>query len=303
MYRTGKYSYQQIADMKALSKGTVINIVKGYPYNKDKGEYYHKLQEQSETALQEQITKVEHSAKSSYEQNNYNAYGMHMQQLVILMQAVSQDQVYEYIKDMRQRYEQQAWQAFSESNYSGFGYYADTWTVLTDILGDNMKNPWKLVALKINARNHSHSVKYTVIGFKGQNDGFCPMGQNSFREVSDETWQLIRPIFKSTTAGRHAEDRKTFNGIMYAFTNCRSLRSVPSIYGSDRNLRRNFADWYRAGVFSDLLQFTDVCTELQAVRSMLLDIEMHSLVRGKDIIPRLCDIQKRAGILWEKKTK
>jgi DNA invertase Pin-like site-specific DNA recombinase len=39
LYKTGEYSYQQIADMKNLSKGTVINIVKGYPYNKDKASY------------------------------------------------------------------------------------------------------------------------------------------------------------------------------------------------------------------------------------------------------------------------
>ena len=31
LYRTGEYSFKQLAEIKHLSKATVINIVKGYP--------------------------------------------------------------------------------------------------------------------------------------------------------------------------------------------------------------------------------------------------------------------------------
>ena len=44
LYRTGEYSFKQLAEIKHLSKATVINIVKGYPYGVYK-QVYSKLQE------------------------------------------------------------------------------------------------------------------------------------------------------------------------------------------------------------------------------------------------------------------
>jgi transposase len=287
--------------MKALSKGTVINICKGYPYNKDKTEYYHKLQEHSTATLQEQIKQVELEAKEAYQRGHYTAYGSHLQQYVTLVKTVESNgsNVYEFIKQMRQQYEQQAWQAFSDSNYSMFGYYADTWQSLTDILGDNMKNPWRIVAAKINAKGHSHSVKFSNI--KGLNQ-LADMSVKSFQEISDTSWTLIKPTLPIQVKGRPAINaRANLNGILFAFCNCRSLRAVPAEYGKHSRLSEVFTSWYVTGVFSDLLQLSDACPELDAVKPALLDIEIHKLVRGIDVAPRLCDIQKRSKT-YEKKS-
>lgn len=299
MYRTGQFSYQQIADKKALSKSTVINIVKGYPYNKDKSEYYHKLQEHSATTLNEMVKQAEQEAKQAYIRGNYTAYGTHLQQYLMLIQAMQrQGNTYEHIKETRQQYEQQAWKAFTDSDYSTFGYYADTWQSLTDILGDNLKNPWRIVAAKINAKGRSHSVKFSNI--RGLSE-LADTSVNSFQDLSDSSWKLIRPVLPQQIRGRPAiNSRANLNGILYALCNCRSLRMVPEQYGKHSRIAVVFTAWYVAGVFSDLLQLADVCLELDAVKPALLDIEIHKLVRGIDVAPRLCDIQKRSK-MYEKK--
>jgi hypothetical protein len=295
LYKTGQYSYQQIADMKSLSKGTVINIVKGYPYNPaNKAARYNKLQTESAAQLEAAIKQAEQDAKQAYEAGHFADYGAYLQLWTDLLKAVTTEPLYEHIRDTRQQYERQAWAAFDSGDYSQFGYYAETWDTLTNILGDNAKNPWKVISLKINAKGHSHSVKFAVTGFKGRNVDFLPMGKNSYTEISDSTWELIKPIFRATITGRHAKNRKTIDGILYALTNCRSFRTVPTQYGSRRNIEQWFAAWYKARYFADLLNLTDVCPELQAVRHELLAIVMHSLVHGSQIVPRLCDI-KRAG--------
>ena len=75
---------------------------------------------------------------------------------------------------------------------------------------------------------------------------------------------------------------------------------IPKRYGHLTRLSEIFKSWYVTGVFSDLLQLSDVCTELDAVKPALLDIEIYKMVRGNDVVPRLCDIQKRSKI-YEKK--
>ena len=294
LYRTGQYSYQQLAEKYFVSKGTIINAVKRYPYNPtEKLSRSNKLQEYSAAELKVQITKAEQEAKRAHERQNYTAYGAHIQRWLMLTQTLAKpDQLYDTIKDARTQYEQQAWQAFADGNYSVFGFYADTWDTLTDILGDNAKNPWRVISAKINARGHSHSVKYSKIVRNGQNDAFSHMCINSFAELSDDSWRLIGPIFNPKTTGRHAQDRRTINGILYALANCRSFRTIPMTYGSWRNLYQRFSEWYKAGYFSDLLQLADACPEVDAVRRELLAIEMHSLAHGSAIVPRLCDIKR-----------
>ena len=300
MYKSGEYSYQQIADIKNLSKGTVINIVKGYPYSQVKSTYYARLQTESAERLEQEIATTKERAQKAHDRGNMSAYGIHTRQWLMLLELLpDKDKVYERLRDERNASEQKAWAGLGDNDFSEFGFHAETWFLLTDILGDNAKNPWGSIVS--GAKGKSRSVRFAKVSCKGQNVSFCLTGQNITLEVSDESWAYIKPLLKATTTGRYAESRKIFNGIIYALKNCRSFRMAPSAFGSSRNITRNFAQWYKADVFRDLLAFVTVCPELEQVKPALLQIEKHRLMYG-DSVPRLCDIQKGVENEKEKNT-
>lgn len=167
LYRTGEYSFQQIAEIKHLSKGTVINIVKGYPYGVYK-QVYSKLQDETAGKLEEVIKQEEAAAQKAYERGNYKAYGSHMQRWIDLLGL--ENGCYETLKIKRLEYEQKAWAAFAEAEYEAFGYYAETWDVLTDIIGDNAKDPWGIIVKDSGAKAKSRSLKYSFLENGGNND-------------------------------------------------------------------------------------------------------------------------------------
>ncbi len=167
LYRTGEYSFQQLAEIKHLSKATVINIVKGYPYGVYK-QVYSKLQEGTAGKLEEAIKQEEAAAQKAYGRGNYTAYGNHMQRWIDLLDIESGS--YEALKIKRLEYEQKAWAAFAEAEYEAFGYYAETWDVLTDIIGDNAQDPWGIVVRESGAKAKSKSVKYSFLENGGNND-------------------------------------------------------------------------------------------------------------------------------------
>jgi transposase len=295
MYRSGQYSYQQIADMMHLSKGTIINIVKGYPYSQNKSNYYARLQLESAERLEQEIEEAKERARKAYERGNVSAYGIHARQWLMLLELLpDKDMIYDRLRDERLACEQKAWEGLSKGDYGEFGFYAETWLVLTDIIGDNAKNPWG--TLTSNAKSKSRSIRFEKIDREVRKIGFLLMGNKSFMEITDDTWELIKPLLNTSTTGRWPNDRKTMNGILYALINCRSFRSVPSVYGTSRNITRRFAEWYRADVFSGLLALVPACPELEPAKQALLQIEKHRLMYG-DSVPRLCDIQR--GVEYE----
>lgn len=301
MYKSGYYSYQQIAEMKCLSKGTIINIVKGYPYNQDKDTYYARLQTESAERLEQEITATKERAQKAHSRGNMAAYGMHTRQWLLLLDLLpDKDKLYERLKAERASCEQKAWEAFANADYGEFGFNADTWELLTDIIGDNAKNPWGAVAKESGAKNKSRSIRFEKINRKGQNNSFTAIVVNSddFR-LSDTSWEYIRPLVLENNTGRPSNHRRLMEGILYALQNCRSFRTVPRHFGDRFPLTTHFAQWYREDVFKYLLAFVSVCPELEPVKPALLQIEKHRLMYG-DVVPRLCDIRKGVEIEKEK---
>jgi len=292
LYRTTSVSYRRLGEMYNVSKGTIINIVTSYKYNKNtRGTRYYRLQADSIEGAKSAIKQEEEKAHKAYERGNLTAYGSHMQRWLMLTKMLNESdgKLYEHIKAIRTQYEQQAWNAFAEKDYAAFGYYADSWDILTDILGDNAKNPWPVVAEKVNAKNKRHDVKYSSINGLSQ---LREISHNGFNEISDVSWQLIRPVFPQNSKGRkQTEQRKYFNGILYALCNLRSFRLLPEKYGATSKIYRAFESWYRAGVFVDLLELVTVCHELEAIKQQLLTLQMYSLV-NKDVVPRLNDVRR-----------
>lgn len=296
MYRLGKYSYQQIADMKNLSKGTVINIVKGYPYNQDKGTYYARLQTESAERLEQEISATKERAQKAHDRGNMSAYGIHTRQWLMLLELLpDKEKIYERLRDERNASEQKAWEGLSNNDFSEFGFYADTWNLLTNILGDNAKNPWGSIIS--GAKGKSRSVRFEKIACKEQNINFICMNTKYDGEISDDSWAYIQPLVIGEETGRPSNHRRIMNGILYALVNCRSFRSIPKKFGDHLSINRHFAKWYKANVFRDLLAFATVCPELEQVKPALMQMEKHRLMYG-DLVPRLCDIQK--GVECEK---
>jgi transposase len=302
LYKTGEFSYNQIGEMKNLSKGTIINIVKGYPYCQDRQAYYDRLQTESADRLEQEIVATKEKAQAAHDRGNISAYGLHTRQWLTLLDMVEdRDHVYERLKDERISCEQKAWDGFANGNYSEFGFYADTWELLTTILGDNAKNPWGSIAKESNAKDKSKSIRFTKIQPKGQNVNFTAIvATPSHFCLSEQSWQFIRPLVIGKETGRPSDHRRVMEGIIYALGNCRSFRSVPGEYGGRFAITDHFAKWYRRDIFADLLMFVSVCPELAPVKAVLLQIEKHRLMYG-DSVPRLCDI--RRGVEGEKSDK
>lgn len=291
MYKSGDYSYQQIADIKCLSKGTVINIVKGYPYSQDKGTYYARLQTESAERLEQEITATKERAQKAHDRGNFSAYGIHTRQWLMLLELLpDKDKIYERLRDERNASEQKAWAGLSNNDFSEFGYYADTWNLLTDIVGDNAKNPWGSIAS--GAKGKSRSVRFVKNNDGERNISFTAIVANTDDIcLSDESWALIHPLVMEKEYGRPSNHRRIMEGIIYALQHCRSFRTVPRRYADRYPLTSHFAQWYKADVFRDLQAFVPVCPELEQVKAALLQIEKHRLMFG-DLVPRLCDIRK-----------
>jgi len=300
MYKSGEYSYQQIADIKNLSKGTVINIVKGYPYCQDKATYYARLREESADKLEQEITATKERAQKAYDRGNMSAYGTHTRQWLMLLDMLpDKDKIYDRLKDERMDCEQKAWQALGDLSYSEFGYLADTWELLADIIGDNAKNPW--AAITGGAKSKSRSVRFAKTGSKRQNTNFIPTDTKYGCELSNESWAFIRPLVITNEHGRPSNHQKIMNGILYALANCSSFRSIPRKFGDRVSINRHFSEWYKTGVFGDLLSFVLVCPELEHVKPALLQIEKHRLIYG-DVVPYISDIRKGVESEAEKNT-
>lgn len=115
-YRAGQYTLRQLAEQYNLSKGTIINVLKGYPYNKS---------------------------------NNIDDSNLAM---------------YDILKKMRLHHEQMAWKAFADGKMLVFGHHADCWEQLCNCIGDNTKNPWRVLAVKHNARGKATSIRFSCFG-------------------------------------------------------------------------------------------------------------------------------------------
>lgn len=298
MYKSGEYSYQQIADMKNLSKGTVINIVKGYPYSQNKAVYYARLQTESAERLEQEITATKERAQKAHDRGNMSAYGLHTRQWLMLVDMLlpDKDKIYERLRNERNTCEQKAWEGLSNADYTEFGFYADTWGVLTEILGDNMKNPWGSIIKESGAKSKSRSVRFVKTCDEGQSISFTAIVSN-VKHLSDSSWNYIHPLVMENKTGRPSDHRCIMEGILYALAHCRSFRTVPREYGDRFPLTSHFAEWYKADVFRDLLAFVPVCPELEQVKPALLLLEKYRLIFG-DLVPRLCDIRK--GVECEK---
>lgn len=160
LYRTGEYSFSLLAEKYNLSKSTIINIVKRYPYGAYK-QAYSKLQDEATGKLEKAIKAEEEAAQKAYERGNYSAYGNHLQRWLDLLKI--KDSSYETLKIKRLEYERNGWKAFADKRYEQFGYCAETWSVLTSIIGDSAKDPWGAIVKNSGARTRCKGLRFAIL--------------------------------------------------------------------------------------------------------------------------------------------
>ena len=74
-------------------------------------------------------------------------------------------------------------------------------------------------------------------------------------ELTDEEWQLIKPLLPRQRMGRpRAQDKHTLNGILFVLkTGCR-WRDVPQEYGAPATCHRRLLEWQKRGVWVRILR-------------------------------------------------
>jgi predicted DNA-binding protein YlxM (UPF0122 family) len=294
MYRTGEYSYQQIADQYNLSKSTVINIVKGYPYSQNKDQLHYKLRVAAKENLDKAIKDEDRAAKAALNRGNRAMYGVHLERYLLLLQMIQhKEDLYERLKAERLRHEKCAWECYANSQYSEFGYHAETWDKLTEVLADNAKSPWAILQGKELAKNKQNSVR-----FEGCAKRVKPVNKPKNTEkltrvnfkISNSSWNYIRGAIGHYNS--YIGCRNIFEGVIYTIYHCQDFCHTPKEYGSRITIWNAFNKWYHAGIFADLLELAPVCPELQSIESALIEIEKHRAIYGNGTPPTLKMIQE-----------
>ena len=73
------------------------------------------------------------------------------------------DEIFERLKLERLEAEKKAWEAFAAHKYVEFGYYADKWRDLAEIIKDNAKSPFASVVKKSNARVRTKGLRFAIL--------------------------------------------------------------------------------------------------------------------------------------------
>jgi predicted DNA-binding protein YlxM (UPF0122 family) len=175
-YRSGAYSMQALADNNHLSKATIVNIVKGYPYYQPQGQQTSSYRQDLYQRLKAKLADVQNQANQANQSGQYKQHGILVQLwlelvcvLTISLHSISNQagfqkcDIHTILKRHRLWHEREAWRTFADGQMSEFGYHADAWENLTDVIGDNLKNPWRCIAYKHNAKGKASSIKYDCV--------------------------------------------------------------------------------------------------------------------------------------------
>lgn len=293
MYATGKYSHRKLADMYCLSKSTIFNILKGYPWQHKEARYY-RLQLESAANLEEAISNSEHCAHKAYERKNFLAYGNHIQRWLALLAAkeAAQGKTHETLTVERLKCEQRAWEAFGQGDYVDFGYQMETWVVLNEAIADNTKDPWKVLALKLNAKGKSKNVRFS--GVERRSNKVLEMSDKKTDKlqitISPDLWDMIQDYMPKVYTNNNRQALECILNSLahgYSFTQCRSFKRSTLYY--------RFELLYREEVLKLLLEIVPQYKELEPAAEMLYLIERHRLLYGSKHPPSLAQLRKGAN--------
>lgn len=298
--RTEGYSNEQLAEMFHVSKGTIHNVIHGYPYTTSPEEFRERVFRDMRCAMDAGISKLrEQSQKALDEGDNVMHVVLHqMRDHISRFAPLGPEEMGEALKKDRLSVEQSAFIAQARGNGIHFAYYSNLWQVLTDILGDLARNPFTDSDARSRAKKAASNVKYSGV------KNFLPMGRNckennkrrlskKFDSISDELWKELKSAIDLPPAwtGRpHAERRNCLYGILYCIEEGISFREAERRgYGAYRTLGTYYALWWGTGVFRLLWQIAYKWPELERIRVALANMEAYRAA-FPDKIPSIKEI-------------
>jgi hypothetical protein len=213
-----------------------------------------------------------------------------MERYLMLIQMIQhKDQLYEKLKAERLQHEKCAWENYAQGQYAEFGYHAETWDKLTEIIGDNGKSPWALLPGKDIAKSKQNSVRFEGCVKKSNTVVSRREGANLvITNISDSSWYYIRGCLDGMRI--YVNVKEVVLGIIFALSQRKSFYRIP--YSKQQTLDWTYRRWYHTGIFADLLELVPVCPELAAIESALIEIEKYRAVYGNGTPPTLKRIQE-----------
>lgn len=82
-------------------------------------------------------------------------------------------------------------------------------------------------------------------------------GEHRRHDISDETWELLRPHLKGrrgTWGGNAKDNRRFINAVLWVLRTGAPWRDLPPDYGDWKNTHRRFCRWRDAGEWERLLE-------------------------------------------------
>lgn len=292
LYLTGKYTLNHLAKKYYVSKGTIINTLRNYPYTSDKVEFWRRVYREITVNLDIALEDIKMQILDSLSSHDNVTYSMLMRQEEYLLSFIETppEELFQKLRRERSEIEKAGWGHIAQEDYQEFAYCQGLWHKLNFILGDHRKNPWGEIPKRTGAKNRAVSVKY-----------FSKKDFKEFREhslnkiikdeiISKELYTEIQYCISSAQTGRPLKNpRYRLEMILRLFiTGDRPEKVCPKTY---RKIYHYYNLWYRTGVFRLLWELNEKYTELEPVRPALLFIERHRMLYP-DTPPRFSKVQE-----------
>jgi len=300
-YASGEYTYEQLGGIHRLSKATIINIVRGYPFGgvcghrAGKGnrvEFKQRMYRSLQTSIEAVASKVDEQRRSEALHDTQKAQLADQQfQLIYMITGLPPDQQLDRLKEIRLQTEQQAWEAIASGNIIEYCTLSSLWQTTTDIVGDFHKNPFsEAINCKL-AKDRSKSIRFSKIAERGKqepsNECECQSIDADQTEatgcyhVPDEVWEQINDV-----AGRankrnneHGRDKRILEGLFLAIQHDLSLKDLGRMgIAPFATIQWYYNEWYRYGVFGLLRELSITHVSIRPYYPILSEIERQRLV-------------------------
>jgi hypothetical protein len=316
-YESGQFTYRTLGEKHNLSKSSVINIVRNYPYGGLSG---HRAGKSGQEAFIERVYRRIQQHLDTFDSfiSGERAVAIEcgdistlsalttVSTIVAIIMLEPMDRVEECLKRERLSAEKEAWVCLSEGNLTGFSVFKKIWIGLSTVMGESLKDPWADVINTASAKYRANSIKYESVVKKPLT--YMPheshIAPKHALVIDPATWTAILGIIDHRTPRQAVNRSNTIEKycmqvLLDAMLTGSSVRAACVDGAAARcTVSRYFAAWFGQGVFTDLREMATGSSVLKPVLAVLDELERVRIVFGDTATPRLHDIclsaEKRA---------
>lgn len=289
LYLTGKYTLNELARKFFVSKGTIINTLKDYPYTGDKVEFWRRVYREMSRNMDIVLEDIRQEILDSLVKHDNITYSMLMRQEEYLLSFVDTppEELFQKLRQERLNLEKAGWGYIAQEDYQEFAYCQSLWKKINFIIGDNQKYPWGEMPEKVGAKTRMHSLKYYSNKDLKEFRHYCRNVPENTLKISENLWNELRSYITRDTGRIHKDAHKRLTDILTLFITGESIKK----HRDWRKIYESYYTWYKSGAFRLLWELNEKYPELEPVRTALLYIERHRLI-NPDKPPRFKDVQE-----------